>query len=664
MADRPVSIAQYGEGDASILTTVNELVTKMNTKGGLDKEDNKKAAEIIKLLRESNEWSSRSSEERRALLQAEKDSNKENMKNWAKSFKDGEKNTERLGKIVAGALQQIDNHIRTFTQYSIQVNAALDGTQKTYASAVQNLTNAIGSTGLASMSTVLSEMNKLTEKGIVANIEQNAFLMSIKDGIADTFNAANGTLLRLIKLQGEDSTVNRLVMQASLKEYLNQTYNNSQYLYEQFDNVSANLLEATSLLTSSLGNSLEATVQKWLGSLSSLGLSDTAVSSLSSALGAVGSGNLRGINENMQNLVIMGANRAGLSYSDLLTGGLSSEDTDKLMYGMINYLGSLTGNNVVLSEYANIFGMNVSDLVAARNAQSQLGAIRGSTISSDASSLATYLGRYNAYLNASPATLYDNLFANALFGMGANVASSRGAYGMYKVGGLIGDITKGMGLTGISGNLINLIGPGIQLAAALTGDESGGLSLKKIPSTLTGLVKTFGNLFADPNAAAAYNLLTGSDLSAGAGALARLRGGVNNEAVNVSSSSSASSSGAYGDTSKVEVSLSETMNELEEAQAARTADDIYEFLSDDVVTVTPYVGESNVLENIANYNLQTAHNTGAIYGWMVKYLGPYLMFESANEGNSLLNAANATDATEEARSLGASYTNWLGSFGG
>jgi len=40
------------------------------------------------------------------------------------------------------------------------------------------------------------------------------------------------------------------------------------------------------------------------------------------------------------------------------------------------------------------------------------------------------------------------------------------------------------------------------------------------------------------------------------------------------------------------------------------------------------------------------------------------MFESANEGNSLLNAANATDATEEARSLGASYTNWLGSFGG
>ena len=667
MDDR-TSIAGQSDGSiASSVTTVKQLTTQIQNGKSLDKDQNKQLLEIIKLLKENNEYQELKPAERKAIQKQLEKNDRNAAANWIKSFKVWDKNVERLNKALTNAFQSIDRHIQTYTQYSIRVSAALDGTQKTYASAVNNLTEAIGSTGLAKMSDVLTQMASLTERGIIANVEQNAFLMSIKDGIASTFNAANGTLLRLIKLQGEDSTTNRLVMQASLKEYLNSTYQNSQYLYEQFDTVSANLLEATSLLTSSLGNSLEATVQKWLGSLSSVGLSDQAVSSLSSALGAVGSGNLRSISEEMQNLIIMGANRVGLSYSDLLTGGLSSEQTDKLMSGMMEYLGTLSGNNVVLSEYANIFGMTVSDLKAARNALADLGNIQGSIIDSETSKLGEYLEKYNKYLNATPATLYDNLFDNWLFGMGVNVASDRGSYGLYKAGGLIGSITSSIGLSSAIGDVVNLIGPGMQLAAALGGGE-GGFKVTNIVKTLTGLTKTITNLFDSPDAVAAYNKLAGVNLATGMGALADVLTDYGKKASDlakgVSQTTSASSKSAFGDGGKVEVAISESMAAIEEAQAARTADDIYEFLSDDAVTVTPYPETMGMtLETISTYNMRTAQATEGILAFMYSKLGPYLLFESMDEANSLIQAAQSgTDET--AVSLKGMYDEWLGGFGG
>lgn len=669
------TISGQSEGSiASDVTTVSQLTTQIKNKGALSSDENKKLIEIVKLLKENNEYMNLQKADRKLIEKQLKENNKENTKNWLKSFADGEKNAQRLQKALTSAFQKIDSHIQTYTQYAIRVNAALEGTQKTYATAVQNLTNAIGTTGLAKMSDVLAQMNSLTEQGLVANVEQNAFLMSIKDGIESTFNAANGTLVRLIKLQGEDSTVNRLVMQASLKEYLNATYQNSQYMHGLFDTVSTNLINATSLLTSALSNSLEATVQKWLGSLSSMGLSDKAVGSLSSALGAVGSGNLRGIDESMQNLVIMGANRAGLSYSDLLTGGLSSADTNQLMYGMIDYLGSLQGNNVVLSEYANIFGMDVSDLVAARNARGKLGAISGANIGYETSGLGQYLSNYNRYLNSSPGALYDNLFDNMLFGMGANVASNRGSYMTYKTGSLIGSITSQLGLSGVAGNIINLIGPGIQLAAALGGGE-GGFSITNIGNTLKNLGTSLGNIFYDPDAILAYNMLTGAGISAGAGNIADVINQAGSSGIGgiggngMSRGSSASSGSAFGEGGTVDVAISESMSAIEEAQAARTVDDIYEFLSDDVVTITPYPETTQETINIiTDYNKKTAENTGAILNFMITKLGPYLLFESINEGNSLMaavgNYAEGSEEWETARGAADSYAQWVSGFGG
>lgn len=690
--DNPNTIAGQQEGGlSSSISTAQQLVTKIDKNGNLSKDDNKQLLEIVKLLKESNQYSKLEKTDRKKIDKSLKDYHKEEIatqnKNALKQQVSFQKNFDRLQKALGSAFAKIDKHIETYSQYSLKVNAALDGTQKTYATAVQNLTDAVGSTGLAKMSDVLTQMNSLTDKGIVANIEQNAFLMSIKDGIASTFDAANGTLLRLIKLQGEDSTANRLVMQASLKEYLNQTYQNSQYLYQQFDTVSANLLEATSLLSSSLSNSLETTVQKWLGSLSSMGLSDQAVNSISSAIGAVGSGNLKAINENMQNLVIMGANQVGLSYSDLLTGGLTAEQTDKLMTGMMRYLGTLEGNNVVLSEYANIFGMAVSDLVAARNALPELENISSTTtVTFDTSSLGSYLEKYNDFLNKTPAALYDNLFENMLFGMGQNVSSNKSVYGLYKAGGLIGDITGGLGLSGTVGNIVNLIGPGMQLAATLGGGESG-FSIANIGKTLKGLVTSVGNLWNSPDALAAYTRLPGTNISTGTGELAKVNRqategsmaqrstqsqqgttGSTSQSTGVTKSKSAGSDSWASEGGTVDVAISDSMAAIEEAQAARTADDIYEFLSDDVVTVTPYPETTNtILENITSYNLRTAQATEGILKFMYSKLAPYLLYESMNEANSLFLATQTGTDEDKARAEKQwnNYGEWAsGLFGG
>ena len=66
----------------------------------------------------------------------------------------------------------------------------------------------------------------------------------------------------------------------------------------------------------------------------------------------------------------MGANKAGLSYGDLLLGGLSSSDTSKLLEGILSYIASDIGgadNNVVKSELSRVFGISISDVKAATN---------------------------------------------------------------------------------------------------------------------------------------------------------------------------------------------------------------------------------------------------------------------------------------------------------
>lgn len=638
------------KGQAESLTSNRDIqgeftsLLKKRSTGKLSDAEMKQYNEVIKLLKDQNKLTETSWKldrtSQKAYTKMSVDQFKQQMKQWT--------TTGGILKGISTGLtnmfNRLDKHIQLYSQYSIRTQAALEGTQTTYRDAVSNLTQAIGGTGLAQMSDVLANMNQLTSQGIVANVEQRAFLASVKDGIASTFNVADSTMMRLIKLQGEDSTANRLVMQASLKEYLNSNYQNSQYLIEQYRQVSDSLVEATSLLTNSLSLSLESTVQKWMGSLSSLGLSDKAVQSLAQAIGYVGSGDLSGISSSgMQNLVIMGANRAGLSYGDLLTGGLTAEQTNALMTGMLQQLGSMSGNNVVMSEYAKLLGVSVSDLKVARQAASELEKISNTVIDTTERGLSKYLKKYNEYLNNTPSVLYDNLFSNRLFGMGMNVASTRLGYGSFKVGSLVTKL-GGM-IPGKVGDWASVLGTAMQLGPALgvdlnrfvKGDFSG---LKNAFTAITSLK----NLVRRPDSEKAYERLAGVSLAQQLDVLsttseqmleaAKSVGkkatdidaadvmsaaqGLNKTAAEIgaykttSASTSLTGESAYKNENIIEINIDDAFAALEEAQAARTADDIFEFLSDDVVTVTPFVNEGDTLSQITSYNKVTAESTANI----------------------------------------------------
>ena len=95
---------------------------------------------------------------------------------------------------------------------------------------------------------IVSNLETLVGKGISYNIEQRAFLMTVKDKIATTFDAADGTLLRLIRIQQADSTAGRLGMESALNAFLNEMYETSEYLTDLASTVRGSLDEVEALM--------------------------------------------------------------------------------------------------------------------------------------------------------------------------------------------------------------------------------------------------------------------------------------------------------------------------------------------------------------------------------------------------------------------------------
>ncbi len=80
--------------------------------------------------------------------------------------------------------------------------------------------------------------------------------------IANTFNVADSSLLRLVRLQQKDSTAARLGMESAITAFLNNMYENTEYLKGVADSVRASLLEAESLMTDVSAVEFEYQMQK------------------------------------------------------------------------------------------------------------------------------------------------------------------------------------------------------------------------------------------------------------------------------------------------------------------------------------------------------------------------------------------------------------------
>ena len=162
---------------------------------------------------------------------------------------------------LANFAQKLDSQVAEIASYQNNVNTRLNGSEKTYATASKVLLGAVGVSPFVKSADVLKNLDELVDKGINYNVEQRAFLQTISDSIATTFDAANGTLLKLIRNQQGDTTAARLGMEASLNAYLNSMYQTTEYLSDVSDTVADSIYEATAQMTAREGVGFEYQVQ-------------------------------------------------------------------------------------------------------------------------------------------------------------------------------------------------------------------------------------------------------------------------------------------------------------------------------------------------------------------------------------------------------------------
>ena len=407
------------------------------------------------------------------------------------------------GKALKGLMDGVSNDLNgimaTYAQYQAKINARIQGTFMTYKKLEDNISLAVGIQPYVKTQDMVTNLAALVDSGIAYNMEMRAFLQTVSENIATTFDAANGTLLRLVRLQRADSTAARLGLEARLTSYFNAMYQDTSYLSNAFDNVSAALLEASSTMNKSQAVEFEYQVQKWLGSLYGVGLSDETAAGIAQALGMLGSGNVTGLSSSQyQNLLVMAASRAGLSYGELLTGGLTADNTNILLESMVDYLKEIAAgtNKVVQSELGRVFGVSMSDLQSALNMNTRI-------VTNVAKQNMSYFGALQELvmqLQALPsrmsiATMMDNLWQNLEWSLGTGVASNPALYGIWKVTDMIQSYTGGIAVpsawamgSGFSLNttIENLIKLGVVGISSLgmIGDLVSGLSSSLAPGSM------------------------------------------------------------------------------------------------------------------------------------------------------------------------------------
>lgn len=483
--------------------------------------------------------------------------------------------TIELGKVLHGLsdfAKKLNSTIDEVGSYKSAIDTRLQGSsmQTSEGSYWDQITKDMMSIGAVNpyfkQSDFAANIKSLVDQGITFDLEQRAFLMTIQNKIANTFEVADGTLLKLIRIQQEDTTAGRLGMEAALNAFLNNMYENTEYLKQVADNVRGSLAEMQSLMAGAEAAEVEYQVQKWLGSLYSVGMSDTAVNSISTALGQIAAGQIEGLtNGGAGNLLIMAANEAGLSIADILTEGINSEKTNELMQAVVNYLAEIAesskGNNVIQQQLADVFGVKASDLRAATNlaAKNSVSAIYGNTIYNSSNSYESML----SYLTTMAGSIGDrtslsekmtNIWENVQYSMASSMANNPVTYLLYKVASVLDDTTGGIAIPAISvfGNMVDL--------------HTTVADLMRVGAMAGGVIGSFGDLISGlNNSFSGQAMLNQLGISSGSGIAVTPRGDGSIFIQTGGGSSSSSSSGYVGNASSSDIKNS-TMQEAADSK--------------------------------------------------------------------------------------------------
>lgn len=391
---------------------------------------------------------------------------KQGSKYLVTSLLDGAANVaSNIGSALSSVASGAENYFSVYAQYMSGVEARIQGaySDMSYESLTDTIRQNTAGSPYVKLTDVLENLATLVDSGTTVNLTQRAFLATVSDKIATTFDAFDANLLRLVRIQRSDSTAARLGMEAELTKLFNHYFDDTSYLSQAFDSVSSAMIDLTSQLSSTVAVEFEYQVQKWLGSLGAVGVDEGTLSSIASAINALGSGDVDYLtgNTSMQNLLVMAANRAGLSYSDMLINGINSSDVNALLASVIQYIQDVTAgqNNVVKSQYAELFGLTMADIAAFENiSDSVIEELYGSAMAYNdtLTALDQQLGQIGNRMHLSE--MYDNVIDNLMAATGIGVASNAVSYATYKIAGLVEDLTGGIYIPTISvmGNSIDI----------------------------------------------------------------------------------------------------------------------------------------------------------------------------------------------------------------
>ena len=567
---------------------------------------------------------------------------------------------------VADLVAQLEDQIDSIAEQKGFIDTRLQGSNNKTASGSYwgQLTKDMMSVGAVTpffkQEKFAENIRSLVDQGIAFDLKQRAFLMTIQEKIANTFNVADGTLLRLIRIQQEDSTAGRLGMESALNSFLNNMYETSEYLSDVAKSVRSSLEEMESLMSGAEATEVEYQVQKWMGSLYSVGMSQEAVNNIASALGQIAAGQVDALTNGngAGNLMVMAANKAGKSIAEILTKGLDATETNELLQATVNYLAELADaskdSKVVQQQLAGVFGVKASDLRAATNLASE-----GSTtdVFNEYLTYDNMLSQLNKMAGSmgsrtSLAEMMTNIWENGQYTLASSMASSPVSYLLYKMASLLEDATGGIDLP-----FINVMGFGVDLNTTVA-------DLMRVASLSGGILGSLGSMISGLSSSfSGQAMLSKMGIDSGSGLAVTPRGSGGVGASAGGGAQTTSSSGYVGNSSGSDVkdstiqesedSKKQQMIEAKEEEPANQVDmlntmvlKIYELL-DDVAS-----GKRDFTVKVAGYGLtKLGSNSNALSSALGGASGTSALGGTSgasalgNSGNNALNNGSSGHTT-------------------
>lgn len=364
--------------------------------------------------------------------------------------------------------KSVDDAVDVYADNMGKVNARLygDANGTNFKSLIDSMRTTVGSSMVVNQASMLKNIVELSQKGIDYNLEQRALLATLSEDLVPTFQVMNDSLERMIRLQQADTTLAQMGAEASLQRFLTNIFKDSSYLDNAYDSVYSAISDALAIQTDTdQSTQFGYAVQKWLGGLYSVGLSSGAVSSLADAINLLATGDVNKLdNSAAQTLLSMAATRAGMSYTSLLTEGMTAEDTNKLMKSIVEYLQDIatnTSSNVLKSQWGDILNIEMSDWKAIQNlTESDISNLFNSVVTQESaqSEISTLIETQLAGNRIHVSEMVNNAIDNTMLSFGLGIADSTDKYVKWKLMNVAGNLATGLGggTDSTLGSILNL----------------------------------------------------------------------------------------------------------------------------------------------------------------------------------------------------------------